>query len=165
MSVKSSTEATKWVVGGTRNSLRSAPSSGWAWFGSDTSVMARDRIKSKASPRSEGRTGNRGPVGLCVANSARLCSLDADLESSELASRGEFGTPMTRRVPVDPRLAEDVVAFGSSGKRFVVGESPVGSKFPFSDEVVCSGSKAKERMVVGLWVEPDDGSNGFPSWG
>ena len=78
------------------------------------------------------------------------CSLGADLESSELASRGEFGSPMTGRVLVDSRLAEDMVASGSLAKSFVEGESPLGFKLPSSDEVVCSGSTARAGMIVGL---------------
>ena len=148
MLVKSSTVATKWVVGGMQNSLCPAPSSDWVWFESDTSVMARDRIKSKASLRSEGRTGNQGLAGLGMADSAGPCSLGADLETSELASRGEFGSPMTRRVLLDSRLAEDIVAFGSSAKSSMVGENPVGFKYPSSDEVVCPESKARAGMMV-----------------
>ena len=130
MPVKSLIVATKWVVGGMQNSLCSAPSSGWAWFRSDAFVMARDRIKSKASLKSECRTGNRGPAGLGMADSTRLCLPDADLENSELASRGEFGSPMTRRVLLDSRLAKDIVTSGSSAKRSMVGENPVGLKLP-----------------------------------
>ena len=100
--------------------------------------MARDRIKSKASLKSEGRTGNRGPTGLGTADSTRMCSLDADLESSGLASRGEFGSLMTRRVLLDSRLADNIAASGSPAGSSIVGESPVGFKLPSSDEVVCS---------------------------
>ena len=70
-------------------------------------MMARDCIKSKASLKSEGRTGNRGPAELGMADSARLCSPDVDLKSSELASRGEFGYAMTRRsclIPGSPNI-------------------------------------------------------------
>src|SRR3990170_6733759 len=99
--------------------------------------MARDRIKSKASLKSEGRTGNRGPAELGMADSARLCSPAADLESSELASRGEFGSPMTRRVLLDSRLTEHTVASRSSVKGSMGGEGPVGFKIPSSDEAAC----------------------------
>ena len=80
----------------------------------------------------------------------QLKKSDADLESLELASRGEFGSPMTRRVLLDSRLAEDIVASGGSAKSSVVGESPVGFELPSSDEVVCSGSTARAGVIVGL---------------
>ena len=111
--------------------------------------MARACIKSKAPLKSEGRTGNRGPARLGMADSTRLCSLDADLESLELASRGESGSPMTRSVLLDSRLAEDIVASGSLEKISIVGESPVGFRYPSSDEVICPGSKARAGMIVG----------------
>ena len=112
--------------------------------------MARDRTKSRASFRSEGRTRNWGPAGLGMVDSTRPCSLDADLESSELAPRGMFGSVMTGIALLDSRLAEDIVASGSPARSSVIGESPVGFKLPSSDEVVCSGSMARAGMIVGL---------------
>ena len=76
------------------------------------------------------------------------CSMGTDLESSELAPRGEFGSPMTGRVLLDSRLAKDMVASGSLAKSSIVGESPVGFKLPSSDELVCSGSKARAGITV-----------------
>ena len=85
-----------------------------------------------------------------MADFARLCSPAADLESSELASRGEFSSPMTRRVLLGSRLAEHTVASGSSAKGSMGGEGPVGFKIPSSDEVACPGSMARAGIVVGL---------------
>ena len=78
------------------------------------------------------------------------CSTGANLESPELASRGEFVSSMTGRVLPDSRLAEDIVASGSPAKSSVVGESPVVFKLPSSNEVVCSGSMTRAGMIVGL---------------
>ena len=78
------------------------------------------------------------------------CSMGTDLESSVLAPRGEFGSPMTRRVLLDSRLAKDMVASGSPAKSSIVGESPVGFKLPSLDQVVCSGSTAMAGMIVCL---------------
>ena len=111
-------------------------------------MMARDRIKSTASFRSDGRTRNWGPAGLGMVGSTRPCSMGTDLESSELAPRGDFGSPMTRRVLLDSRLAKDMVASGSPAKSSIVGESPVGFKLPSLDQVVCSGSKARAGTIV-----------------
>ena len=111
--------------------------------------MVRDHIKSMASLKSAGRTGNQGPAGLGTTDSTRLSSLDADLEGSALASRGEFGSLMTWRVLLDRRLAEDIVASMPSKKSSIVGGSPVGFRHPSSDEVVCSGYKARVGMTVG----------------
>ena len=110
--------------------------------------MVRDHIKSKASLRSEGRTGNRGPAELGMVHDTWLFSKSVDLDSSELASRGEFGSPIIGRVLLDSRLAEDIVASGPPTKSSVVGESPVGFKLPSSDELVCSGSKARAGITV-----------------
>jgi hypothetical protein len=85
-----------------------------------------------------------------MADSARLCSPDADLESSELASRGEFGSPMTRRVLLDSKLTKHTVASGSSAEGSMGGEGLVGFKIPSSDEVACSGSMVRARIVVSL---------------
>ena len=76
--------------------------------------------------------------------------MGADLESSELASRGEFGSPMTGRVLFDSRPADSMVTSGSPAGSSIVGESLVGFKLPSSDEVVCSGSMARAGMIVGL---------------
>ena len=78
------------------------------------------------------------------------CSTGADLESSELASRGEFGSPMTGRVLLDSRLVQGMVASRFPAKSSVVGESLVGFKLLSSDKVVCSGSTARAGMIVGL---------------
>ena len=52
--------------------------------------------------------------------------MDADLKSSELASKGESGFPMTGRVSFDSGSADGVVASGSPAKSSLMGESPVG---------------------------------------
>ena len=87
---------------------------------------------------------------LGLVDSTWSCSLDADLESSELASRGRFGSTVTGRALLDSRLAEDIVASGSPARSSVIGESPVGFKLPSSDGVACSRSMAKAGMIVGL---------------
>ena len=110
--------------------------------------MARDRIKSKASFKSEGRTGDRGPTGLGTAD-FRLCSPDAGLESSKFASSGGFGCPMIGRVLFDSSPAEDIATSGSLEKISIIGEGPVGFRYPSSEEVVCLGSKARVGMIVG----------------
>ena len=46
----------------------------------------------------------------------------------------------------DSEFAEDIIAFVSLVVSFIA-ESPMGSKLPFSNLIVCSGSKARE--VVG----------------
>ena len=92
----------------------------------------------------------RSEAELAVVHDTWSCSMGADLESSELASEGEFGSPMTGRVLLDSRLAEDIVASGSPEKNSIIGESLVGFRHPSSNEVVCSGSKARAGMIVGL---------------
>ena len=57
---------------------------------------------------------------------------------------------MMGRVLLDSRLAEGIVASGSPEESTIVGESPVGFRYPSSDEVVCPGSKARAGMIVGL---------------
>ena len=104
--------------------------------------MARDRIKSKASFTSEVWTGKRESVELGRAKASWPCSLGVDLESLELASGGESGFPMISGTQFDSRLANDIVASGSSVVSFVIAEGPVGSKLPSSDSAVCSGSMA-----------------------
>ena len=71
-------------------------------------------------------------------NTALPCSMDAYLKSSELTSRGESSILMIGRALFDSGFAENTVASGSSAESSVVGESPVGSKLPSSDEVVYS---------------------------
>ena len=56
--------------------------------------MARDRIKSKASFKSEVWTGKRESVELGGTEVSWPSSHDVDLESSELVSGGESGFMM-----------------------------------------------------------------------
>ena len=74
--------------------------------------------------------------------------MDADLESSELTSRGEFGFLMTGRTLFDSRSADNMVASGSPAGSSVVGEGPMGFILPSSDKVVRSGSKARARTTI-----------------
>src|SRR5215216_6453610 len=108
--------------------------------------MARDRIKSRASFKSEVSTRKQKSAELGKAKASWPCSPSVDLESSELASGGESGFPMTGGTQFDSELADDTVPSGSLVVSFIIAESPVGSKLPSSDLVVCTGSKA--RAVV-----------------
>ena len=85
-----------------------------------------------------------------MADSAMLCSPDADLKSSGLESRDEFGSSMTRTVLLDPRLAEHSATSGSLTKGSMEGEGPMGFKILSSDEVTSSGSMGRAGIVVGL---------------
>ena len=83
-------------------------------------------------------------------NAAWPCPMDADLKSSELTSRGEFGLLTTGRTLLDSRSADNMVASGSPAGSSVVGEGPMGFILPSSDKVVRSRSKA----MVGTIVDP-----------
>ena len=56
---------------------------------------------------------------------------------------------MIRRVLLDARLAEDIVASGSPEKISIVGESLMGFRYPSLDEVAYPESKAEAGMIVG----------------
>ena len=88
-----------------------------------------------------------------------------DLESSELMSRGDYGFPMTGRVPFDSGSADGVVASGSPARSSVMGESPVGFILPSSHEVVRLGSKAEADTSVDPWTGSDSRSEGPLSYG
>ena len=108
--------------------------------------MARDRIKSRASFKSEGWTGKGESAGLARAKASWPHFLGAGFESSELDFGGESGLSMIGATQPDYGLAEDKIASGSPIVSFVV-ESPAVFKLPSSDLAVCSRSKA--RAVVG----------------
>ena len=108
--------------------------------------MARDRIKSRASFKSEVWTLKRESAGLTGVKASWPCLLSVDFKSSDWESGGESGLSMIGRTWSNPRFAVDTVAFGSSIERFVA-ESPVSSRHPSSDLVVCSVFKA--RAVIG----------------
>ena len=110
-------------------------------------MMAGDRIKSRASFKSDDWTGKRESTELVRAKASWPCSLSVDLESSELASGGGSGFSMIRGTQFDSGLADDTVASGSPVVSFVISEGSVGSKLQSLDPAVCSGSKA--RAVVG----------------
>ena len=112
--------------------------------------MARDHFKSRASFKSEGWTGNRGPAELGMVNATCLRSMEADLESSELASKGGSGFRMIGRVLFDFRSADNMATSGSPARSSVVGAGPVGFMLPSSDKAVRSGSRAR----VGNMVDP-----------
>src|SRR5215216_7121503 len=95
--------------------------------------MATDRIKSRASFKSEVWTGKRKSVELGRAKASWPCSPGVDLESSELASGGEFGFPMIGGTQFDSRLADDTIPSGSPVVSFIIAEGPVGSKLPSLD--------------------------------
>ena len=107
--------------------------------------MVRDRIKFKASFKSEVWTRKRESVGLAGVKASWPCLLGAELESSDLESGGESGF-LTRGARFDSGFANDAVPSGSPAVSSIIAESPAGSKLPSSDLVVCSGSNA--RAVV-----------------
>ena len=92
-------------------------------------MMARDRIKSKASFKSEVWTGTEVPWP---------SSHDADLQGSELVFGEETGFVM---------IAGDATLSGFPVLSSKAAESPAGSRLPSSDLVTRSGSKA--GAVVG----------------
>src|SRR5215216_5605317 len=110
--------------------------------------MARDRIKSRASFKSEVSTRKQKSAELGRAKASCPCSPGVDLKSSELASRGESGFPMIGGAQFDSGLADDTIPSGSPVVSFIIAESPVGSKLPSSDPVVCFGSKARAVVEV-----------------
>ena len=103
--------------------------------------MARDRIKSKASFKSEVWTWKRESAGLAGVKASWPCLLGMDFESSDLESGGESGLSMIGGTRSDFVFAMDIIASGSSIVRFAA-KSPAGSKLPSSDLTTRSGSKA-----------------------
>ena len=95
--------------------------------------MARDRIKSRASFRSEVWTENQGSAGLTGARASWPRPLDADLESSDLESDGESSTLATRGARFVFGFADDDVQSGSPVASSIIARSPAGSKLPSSD--------------------------------
>ena len=92
-------------------------------------MIARDRIKSKASFKSEVWTGTEA---------SWPSSHDAVFEGSVLVSGEESGFTMTAR---------DAILSGSPVLSSKAAESPAGSRLPSSDLVTRYGSRA--RAVVG----------------
>ena len=88
----------------------------------------------------------RESAGMAGVRASELHLLGAGLESSDLESGGESGLSMIGGTWTDFEFAADTIASGSSIMRFVA-ETPVGSRLPSLDLVVCSGSRA--RAVVG----------------
>ena len=114
--------------------------------------MARDRIKSRASFRSEVWTGKRESAGLAGVRASCPRLLDADLENLDLESEGESDTLVTRGARFVFGLADDAIPSRSPVASSIIAGSPVGSKLPSSDLAVCSGSQA--RAVVGADTSP-----------
>ena len=110
--------------------------------------MARDRIKSRASFKSEVWTGKRESVELGRTEVPWPNRHDADLESSELVSGGESGFVRIEGAWHNSGPADDVIPFGSPVSSSIAAEGS--SKLPSSDLMMCSGSKA--RAVVGAAV-------------
>ena len=121
---------------------------GWALLGSDSSIMARNRIKSRASFKSEVWTGKRESVESSGTEVSWSSSHDADLKRLELVSGGESGFVMITGVWLDFGPAGDTMPFGSPVLRSIDVQSPAGFKLPSSYLVMRSGSKA--RAVVGV---------------
>ena len=94
--------------------------------------MARDRIKSRASFKSEAWMCKRESAGLAEVRASWLCLFGMDLESSDLESGGESGLSMIGGTRSDSEFAVDTIASGPSIVQFAA-ESPVGSKLPSSD--------------------------------
>ena len=92
-------------------------------------MMARDRIKSKATFKSEVWMGTEVP---------ELSLHDGDFKDSEPVFGEESGLEMT---------AGDTILFDSPVLSSIAAESPAGSRLPSSDLVTRSGSKA--GAVVG----------------
>ena len=107
--------------------------------------MARDRIKSRVSFKSEVWTGKRESARLARVKTSWPCLLGMDFESTDLESRGESGLSRIGGTRSDSELVTDIIASESSIVWFAA-ESPVGSKLPYL--VVCSESEA--RVVVGV---------------
>ena len=88
--------------------------------------MARDRIKSRASFRSENWTGGRGSAELGLVNVARPCSMNTDLRSLELTYRGESGFLMTERALFKSGSADGAITSGSPPGSSLMGETLAG---------------------------------------
>src|SRR5215216_1288841 len=95
--------------------------------------MATDRIKSRASFKSEVWTGKRKSAELGREKASWPCSPGVDLESSELASGGESGFPKIGGTQFDSGLANDAVPSRYPVVSFIIAKSTVGSNLPSSD--------------------------------
>ena len=101
--------------------------------------MARDRIKSRASFKSEVRTGKRESVELGEIEVPWPSSHNADSESLEPASGEEYGLVM---------VAGDPASFGSPILGLGATDSPAGLEIPFL--VLARRSESKARAEVGV---------------
>ena len=108
--------------------------------------MERDRIKSRASFRSEVWTGKREFMGAAGVRASWPRSLDADLENSDLESEGESGTLATRVARFVFGFADGAVPSRSPVASSIIAGSLAGSKLLSSDLVICSGSKARAAV-------------------
>ena len=92
--------------------------------------MARDRIKSRASFKSEIWTGKRGSVVLGGIEVPWPSSHDADLESLELVSGGESDFLRIEGSWHNPGPSGDAIPSSSPVSSFIAAEGPARSKLP-----------------------------------
>ena len=109
--------------------------------------MARDRIRSRASLKGKDWTERQEFFALSEAKASWSRFTSTTLESAKLGPGLKSGPSVMGGVWHGSMLADDTVLSGSAVVSSVIVVSPVDSKLPSSDLVVCFRSKA--RAAVG----------------